>query len=158
MPATISCSGRPRASSTPDMPVAAERAGARQHEIAEAAQTRRRLSPPPRGRCKPRDLGETAGDERSQRVVAQTRTLDYTRGNRDDVFQRPAEFHADDIVRAVKAEVRRAELVLHARQRGAVMGRNQHRSRPLLRNFHCECRTRQHAYRMAVARLLGDHL
>ena len=80
-----------------DVPVAAERAGARQHEIAEPAQSGERLAAPADGARQARDLGEAARNQRGERVLSETEPLDHAGGNRDDVLQRAADLDADDV-------------------------------------------------------------
>ena len=78
-----------------DAPVPAQVAGAGQHEIAEAAQTRERFAPRAGGARQARHLGQAARDQRRQRVVSEPQALHDTGGNRDDVLHRPANLHAD---------------------------------------------------------------
>ena len=125
MPARISGSGRPRASSTPTWRLRLRLPGAGQHEIAETAQARERLPPAARRAGQPRHLGQAARDQRRQRVVSETETFDHAGGNRDDVLQRPADLDADDVGAAVEPEVRAAKLRLHelGRRRGSATPR-----------------------------------
>ena len=86
-----------------DVAVPAEGAGARQHQIAQAAQSGQRIAASARGARQPRDLREPAGDERGQGVVPEAQPFDDARGDGDDVLHRAADLHADDIVAAVQA-------------------------------------------------------
>ena len=113
MPARISGSWPAARQLDADVAIAAQVPGARQHEIAEAAQTRQRFAPAAGGAGQPRHLRQAARDQRGQRVVAEAEPLDDAGGNRDDVLQRPADLDADDVVAAVQTEVRAAELLLH---------------------------------------------
>ena len=109
MPARISGSERPRASSMPTwrlrlrLPVQVSTRSPR--PLRPASVSRR---PPPAQR-QTRDLGEPARDQRRQRVVAEAEPLDHAGRNRDDVLHRRADLDADDIVAAVQAEGRSAE-------------------------------------------------
>ena len=112
----------------PDVAVAAQIAGAGQHEIAEAAQARERFALAARRAGQPRNLRKAARDQRRQRVVAEPEPFDDAGGDRDDVLHRAADLDADHIVAAIEAEVRAAELGLH----DAVGGRDRstRRGRP----------------------------
>ena len=116
MPARMSCSRRPRASSSADVAVAAEPSRARQHEVAEAAQAGGRLPAASGGAGQPRDFGQAARDQRRQRVVSQPESFDHAGGDRDDVLHRAADLDADDVPRPVQAEVT---------SRGTLPGRDQ---------------------------------
>ena len=104
---------RPRASSAPTclfrlrVPVQVSTRSPR--PLSPASVSRR----PPAAHASLRDLREPTGDERGQRVVPEPQPFDDARRDRDDVLHRPADLDADDIVAAVQAEERAAELVLH---------------------------------------------
>ena len=88
MPARISASARPRASSMPTWRLRLKRAGAGQHEIAEAAQPGERFAAAAGRAGQARQLGEPARDQRRQRVVAEPQPFDDAGGDRDDVLHR----------------------------------------------------------------------
>ena len=60
-----------------------------------------------------RDLGEAAGDEGGDGVVAQSESVANAGGDGDDVLERASEFDSDDVVVGVNAETGIAELALH---------------------------------------------
>ena len=60
----------------------------------------------------PRHLGQAAGDERGQRVVAEAEAVDDAGGDGDHVLQRAAELDADHVLARIQAQRRPAELVL----------------------------------------------
>ena len=62
-----------------DAAVAAQVAGAGQHEIAEAAQAGERVAPAAFGARQPRHLDEAARDQRRHRVVADAEAFDDAR-------------------------------------------------------------------------------
>ena len=103
-----------------DVTITAQRAGARQHEIAEATQSGQRVAPAACRAGQPRHLGESACDERRERVVAEAKAFDNACSDRDDVFHRAADLHANDIIAAVQAEIRRAKLGLHRLGRSGI--------------------------------------
>ena len=109
MPARIASSDRPAAKLDADVAIAAERARARQDEIAEPAETGERFAPAAHRARQPRDLRQAARDERRERVVPETQRLDDARGDRDDVLQRGADFDAGDVIGRVEPEGRTAQ-------------------------------------------------
>ena len=76
----------------------------------------------------------------------------------DHVLHRAADLHADDIVAAVQAEERAAELVLHECGRLRVHRCREDGGRQLLRDLHGETGAGQHDDRVAGTRFFGDHL
>ena len=106
-----------------------------------------------------RDLGQAAGDQRGLRVVPEAEALDDAGGDGDDVLQRAAELHADDVGAGVQAQRARPELLLHvARPR-----RRRSRRRP--RRWAATARARaaklgpdSTATSADVRPLRGDHL
>ena len=47
--------------------------------------------------AQPRDLGETAGNQRGEGVLSQTESLNDARGDGNDVFEGASDFDADDV-------------------------------------------------------------
>ena len=122
-----------------------------EHQIAQAAQPGQRLAPAAHRAGEPRDLRQSARDQRRHRVVAEVQRLVDAGGDRDDVLQRRADLDADDVVGSVEPEGRAAKLVLHGAHRVGV-GRGRHeRRRQMPRDFRREARTRQHDHRMPAA-------
>ena len=80
-----------------DVPIAAERPCAGQDEVAEPAQAGERLAAPADRARQPRDFGEAACNQRREGVLSKTEPFDDACGNGNDVFQRAADFDADDI-------------------------------------------------------------
>src|SRR4030095_729671 len=64
--------------------------------------------------CETRHLGQAARGQCGQRVVPEPEAFDDTGGDRDNVFERATDLHANHIIGSVQAEVRRAEFSLHA--------------------------------------------
>ena len=52
--------------------------------------------------------------------MAEAKTFDDACSDRDDVFHRASDLHADDIVTAVQAEIRGAKLGLHRLGRSGI--------------------------------------
>ena len=100
-----SASPRPRRQS--DAPVAREVAGAGQHQVSQARQTRSasRVCRPARRRAA--RLGETARDQRGARVVAEAQAVARAGGDREHVLDRAADLDAGQVVADVGAQRRR---------------------------------------------------
>src|SRR5439155_1668744 len=77
----------------PDRAVAAQAAGARQDQVAQARESRQRLAPRAARFGESRDLGEPARNQSRRRVMAQSESLHHAGGDRNDVLERPAQFH-----------------------------------------------------------------
>ena len=115
----ISSSGRPSRQLDADVPVAAERARARQHQIAEARSARPASRAGRRARTASRDISA------SPRVMSAASALwpspsafDDAGGDRDDVLQRAADLDADDVVGCRRAgSTRRGTPPARARRR-----------------------------------------
>ncbi len=159
MPARISGSERPRASSMPTwrlrlrLPV---HVSTRSPSPLKPAGVSRW---PPAAQRQPRDFREAARDERRQRVVAEAEPFDDAGRDGDDVLQRAADLDADDVRRPVEPEERTAEFRLHEFHR--VRRRATRRATAVgswLRDFDGEARARQHDDRSIAAGLLGDDL
>src|SRR6266850_2152300 len=107
-----------------DHPVARELARAGGDEVAETRQTsdgeRVRAFREPVAR----DLREAARDEPSFGVLAVAHAIDRARAERDDVLQRSAQLHADDVGVRVDAEHRRPDERLEMPGRRSVDGRD----------------------------------
>src|SRR5687767_11603025 len=97
-----------------DVPVAAQRSGTCQDQIAEAGEAGHRFAAGAGGAGQARDLGQPTRDQPGARVVAKTETFDDAGGNGDDVLERSSDLHANDIVGAIQPEIRRSKLRLHA--------------------------------------------
>ena len=90
-----------------DRAVAAQRTGAREHEIAESGEPGERRRLRAQRDAEPRHLGQPARDQRRARVEAEPETLGDSRRDGHDVLERAAELDADDVVVRVDAKVRR---------------------------------------------------
>ena len=99
----------------PDGPVAAERAGAGEHQIAHAGEAGEGFAARAAGHGEARDLGNAAGDEGGGGVLTEAHAGSDPGGDGDDVFERAAELDADDIGGRVEAEGFRGELLLNER-------------------------------------------
>ena len=95
-----------------DHAVARERAGAGEHQIAQAGESGKRFCLAAAGHGEARNLGDAPGDEASSGVVPKAQAGDDTGGDGNDVLERAAEFDADDVVIGVEAECRARELPL----------------------------------------------
>ena len=113
--ARISGSLRPWPSCFPDGPVAAERTGAGEHQIAHAGEAGEGFAARAAGHGEARDLGNAAGDEGGGGVVTEAHAGGDPGGDGDDVFERAAELDPDDIGGRVEAERFRGELLLDER-------------------------------------------
>ena len=154
----MSCSDWPLRERDADLAVAAQVAGAGQHQIAKAGQAGQRVALRAERHRQPRELGETARDQRGQRVVAEPEAFDDAGRDRDDVLQRAAKLDADDIAAAVEAQRRRPEVRHHGLDdRGRIAGRHQRR-RQLARQLAREARTRQHDDVAGSRQFLPQHL
>ena len=116
--ATVSLSVRasssvaPLADLEPERAIAAERARARQHEIAEPGESGERRWLRAERDAEPRHLGQPARDERRARVEAEPEAFDDSGRDGHHVLERAAKLDADDVVVRVDAKVRRAERAL----------------------------------------------
>ena len=104
----------------PDGAVAAERAGAGEHQVADAGEAGEGFAAATAGDGEAGDFGNAAGDEGGGGVVAEADSGSDSGGDGDDVFERAAEFDADDIGGGVEAEGLRGELVLDAGGDGGI--------------------------------------
>ena len=95
---------RPRASSSPDAPIARQIAGAREHEIAQSRETHQRVAPAAERVGQPSRLSEPARDERSARVVAEAQPVARPGGNGQHVLYRAADLDAGDVVAFISAQ------------------------------------------------------
>ena len=102
VPARISLSDWPLREGEADSPIAAEISGTREDEIAESGQSGKRVALGAKRHREPRQFGKAASNQRGQRVVTESKAFDDTGGNRNDVLERAAEFHADDIAAPVE--------------------------------------------------------
>ena len=113
-------------------------AGARQHEIAEAAQTGERVAAAAFGHRQPRDLHEPARDQRRHRVVPEPGALDDAGGNRDDVLQRAADLDADHVVARIEPEARGRGTSAARSPRRPGRSSGEHRRRQPARDFRAQ--------------------
>ena len=113
--ARISGSLRPWPSCLADGAVAAERAGAGEHQVADAGEAGEGFAARAAGHGEARDLGDAAGDERGGGVVAEAHAGGDAGGDGDDIFERAAEFDADDVGGRVEAEGFGGEFLLDER-------------------------------------------
>ena len=107
LPASASSSVAPLPDLHADRAVAAQRAGAREHEVAQPGEAGERRRLRAERDAEPRHLGEAARDERRARVEAEPDALDDAGRDGHDVLERAAQLHADDVVVRVDAEVGR---------------------------------------------------
>ena len=106
--AACACSSvSPRPSRSPKRAVARQRRGAGGDEVAEPGEAGERQRVGAERRAQPGGLGQPAGDERRDGVVAEAHALRDAARERDDVLHRAAELAADDVGVRVRAEVGR---------------------------------------------------
>ena len=95
---------RPRPSSTPTLrlrerpPVQVRTRSPKTGESSHGFRT------PAAGNHQASDLGQSAGDERGDGIVAQAQAVANTGGNGDDVLERAAQFDSDDVLVGVDAK------------------------------------------------------
>ena len=97
--------------------VAAQRAGAGEHQVAYAGEAGEGFAARAAGNSQARDLRDAARDEGGGGVVAQTHADGDAGGNGDHILERAAELDANDVGRSVEAERIRGELLLEAARR-----------------------------------------
>ena len=86
--------------------IPAQRAGARQHEIADPGEPRERGGARAERHAEASHFGQSTRDEGGARVVAQTDPLDDARRDRHHVLQRAAELHTDNVTLRVDTKLR----------------------------------------------------
>src|SRR5881296_561859 len=96
----------------PEGAVAAERARAGQHEVAQTGQPEERGWLGAQRDTEPHDLGEPPGDERRSRVLPEREPVAEPGGDGDDVLQRPRDLDADHVAVRVEPEGRSGERAL----------------------------------------------
>ena len=94
--------------------VAGERAGAGEDEVACAGEAGEGFAAAAAGNGEAGDFGDAAGHEGGGGVVAEADSGGDAGGDGDDVFERAAEFDANDVGGGVEAEGFGRELVLDA--------------------------------------------
>ena len=121
MPAMISGSFLSAAEFDADAAIARQASGAGEHEVAEAGESGHGFGAASAGDDQAGHFGKAAGDEGGDGVVAEAEAVADSGGDGDDVFQRSAEFDADDIAVGVDAKTWVAEFLLHGAQEGGVL-------------------------------------
>src|SRR5690606_41941843 len=89
----------------PDLPVARERAGGGEHQVAHDGEPLDGFGAPAQCLGEALDLGQPAGDERGARIGAQTQAAGDAAGNGHDVIQGAADFHPDHLFAGVAPAV-----------------------------------------------------
>ena len=84
--------------------IAGERAGAREHQVAEAGQPGQGLRAPPEGSGQAADLGEPSGDEGGHGVVTIAQAVHDASGDGDHVLESARQLDPDDVFARVHAE------------------------------------------------------
>src|SRR5712692_4959293 len=126
-----------------DSAVAAQRPRAGQDQIAHAGQAGEGTRVGPHRRAQTDHFGKPPRDESGAAVVAETKTVHNAGGQRDHIFQRAAELHADGICAQVHAERSRHEYTLQRfRLRTRRPGQDDRR-REVPAHFHGKTRTRE---------------
>ena len=154
----MSSSRRPRPSSMPTRRFRLEITGACQHEIAQPGETSQRLPASAFRRGESGDFRETTGDERGHGVVTKAEPFDRAGGNRNHVLERAANLHTSHIVARIQPKGRATKGLLHARNRGLIVGCREHCGRQALRHFRRKARARQDHGRVRTGPLLDDDL
>jgi len=128
--------------------IPAQRAGARQHEVAEPGQAaeRRRL----RAERHPEtdDFREPARDERRAGVLPEAEPVAEARGQRHDVLERAAKLDAQDVSIGVQPEGGCGQLALQAARHSLVPGGDHEGGRLAHRDFTREGRAGQNGHRV----------
>src|SRR5690606_9495350 len=143
----------------PDLPVARERAGGGEHQVAQAGEPLDGFGAPAQCLGEALDLGQPAGDERGARIGAQTQAVGDAAGNGHDVLQGAAHFHPDHVVAGVDAAV----LAMQGGEHGVAGGRigrgDGEGNGQALGDFQREGRTGEHTQRNAgnVTQFGGGH-
>ena len=87
-----------------DSPIAAERAGAGEHQVAYAGEAGESFAAASAGYGQTGDLSNASGDESGGGVVAEADSGGDSGSDGDDVLECTAEFDADDVGAGVEAE------------------------------------------------------
>src|SRR5580704_1454986 len=93
--------------------IAGQSSRAGQHQISQAGQSSHGFWLPAAGYHQARHLRQAAGDERRNRVMAQSQPVANSGSDRDGILQRASQFHADHVVVGINPKLRIAELILH---------------------------------------------
>ena len=72
------------------------------------------------------NLGDAAGHQRSLCIIAQTQTVGDTGCNGDDIFERAAQLHANQVIVDIHAEGRVHQPILHLARCLLVLGGSHH--------------------------------
>ena len=97
-----------------DAAVPGECAGASEHQVADAGESGEGIAAAAAGYGEAGDFGDAAGHEGGGGVVAEADAGGDAGGDGDDVFERAAEFDANDVGGGIEAEGFGRELVLDA--------------------------------------------
>ena len=104
-----------------DGAVAAERAGAGEHQVASAGEAGEGFAAAAAGNGEAGDFGDAAGHESGGGVVAEADAGSDAGGDGDDIFECAAELDADDVGGGVEAQRLGGELLLDAGGDGGVV-------------------------------------
>ena len=106
----------------PDAAIAREIAGAGEDQVAGAGEAHEGFDPPAEPHAEPRDLRQSARDQRRARVVAEPETVRDAGRDGDDVLHRTAHLDADQVVARVDAQPRAVQLPRRRRRRTQIVG------------------------------------
>ena len=139
--------------------VPAQRAHARRDQVAHSCQSGERRRVGASGLTQPADFCESAGDERSLRVVAESHPVAHAGAQGDDVLQRARQLDAYQVVVGVHAKGRRVDDRLRLSCGGRVFRRHDRRCRHRPDDLPGEIGSRQSADAAVERRhLLGENL
>ena len=127
-----------------ERPVARQRRGAGRHQVTEPGQPGERQRVGAELGTQPGRLGQPAGDQRRDGVVAEAHALRDAARQRDHVLDRAAELAADHVGVGVRTEVRRRAGLLHDLGALLVDARDDGGGRLLLRDLEGEVRPGHH--------------
>ena len=118
----------------------------RQHEVAQTAQTGERFRLRAARHPQPAYFRQRPRDQSGLGVVAVAQPVAHAGSDGDDVFQRAAVFHAEDVRAAVNAKLGTVEKSLHRLRRAVAFAGANHRGRNAQRHFAGKARPGKHGH------------
>src|SRR5437773_1221001 len=137
----------------PEGAVAAERARAGQHEVAQTGEAEEGGRLGAQRHAEPHDLGEPPGDERRSRVLPEREPVAEPGGDGDDVLQRRRDLDADHVAVRVEPERRSGERALEGAGETLIRGGDHERGRLAEGHLAGKGRTREHGQRVSRQQL-----
>ena len=156
LPRSAASRARPRPSARPSPIVSRLRGTAGQHEIPYSGEATEGLGSTALGYPEPDHLRQPAGDQRSSSVVAEIAADNDAARNREDIFDRAADFGADRVLRQIGAEPAASKSFNEGVTERRVAARNRDRRRQLSRDLGSKCRPREHRRRGGGENFCGN--